>query len=121
MEVILHIKWNNLILVHKPQVEKTPIDDWQIIRERFVNSGFDVCTTDILMSSWRDGTKDAYKPFVKKWVVYASQHNVSITHPTLPQGLAFLSTLFKHGSSYSQINIARSTLSTIIDPGVNYP
>ena len=102
-------------------MEKTPINDWQIFRQKFIYNGYDVCTTNILMRSWRDGTKDAYKPFVKKWVAYASQHNASITQPALPQGLAFLSTLFTQGCSYSQINIARGTLSTIIDPVNHVP
>ena len=69
---------------------------------------------DILLSSWRLGTKKTYHTYLKAWVAYATRKDIPIACPSTAQALAFLSELSRTGCSYNQLNTARSVLSLII-------
>ena len=71
-------------------------------------------TITVLMHSWRDGTKQCYRPYITKWFQFCSSRCVNPFKPPVPTGLAFLSSLNHKGCSYSQINTARSALSALI-------
>ena len=49
-----------------------------------------------------------------KWNQYASQHQIAVSAPKLPDVINFLTDLFKNGASYSAINTARSALSAFL-------
>ena len=70
--------------------------------------------TDILMASWRTGTKKQYATYVKKWMAFCREIDINYYTPPLNDALQFLSGLFRQGLSYSTLNTARSALSTIV-------
>lgn len=91
------------------------------IRQTFVNSGLEVDTTDILMASWRNNTKDKYDTYIKQWLTFCNANNISSHQATANDGLKFLTQVFKQGRSYSSINGARSALSAILTKGHEIP
>ena len=84
------------------------------IRNKLQVRGFATDTIDIILSSWREGTKTQYQSTAKKWFDFCQKNNCDIISPPLHQALSFLSDLFKSGLSYSSINTARSVLSSIL-------
>ena len=86
----------------------------QGIREKFITLGYSSDASHLLMSSWRKPTQKAYNTYVAKWNQYASQHQIAVSAPKLPDVINFLTDLFKNGASYSAINTARSALSAFL-------
>ena len=76
--------------------------------------GFSTETIDIILSSWRDGTKTQYQTTAKKWFEFCKKNKCDVISPPLPLAMSFLSGLFKSGLSYSSINTARSALSSML-------
>ncbi len=76
--------------------------------------GFTTETIDIILSSWRGGTKSRYQSVAKRWFKFCEKNNCDALSPTLPLAISFLSELFNSGLSYSYINTARGTLSSIL-------
>jgi len=64
-------------------------------------------TTDIILASWRKGTKKQYSSYLQKWVSYCSKKKISTVHVSVGQEL------FENGLGYSTINTARSSLSAV--------
>ncbi|CAB4032023.1 Pol poly, partial [Paramuricea clavata] len=65
------------------------------IRNKLQVRGFATDTIDIILSSWREGTKTQYQSTAKKWFDFCQKNNCDIISPSLPQALLFLSDLFK--------------------------
>ena len=86
----------------------------QGIREKFITPGYSSDASHLLMSSWRKPTQKACNTYVAKWNQYASQHQIAVSAPKLPDVINFLTDLFKNGASYSAINTARSALSAFL-------
>jgi hypothetical protein len=84
------------------------------LRNRFAADDLSEEVTDIIMSSWRTGTKKQYSTYIQKWLDFCRQRTIACHSPTMNQALSFLRMLFQQGLSYSTINTARSALSTII-------
>jgi len=55
-----------------------------------------------------------YSGYINQWKTYCSVLKVDYIHATVPNGLAFLQSLFSKGLGYSALNTARSALSSII-------
>ena len=53
--------------------------------------------TDILMASWRTGTKKQYATYVKKWMAFCRVREINYYTPPLSDALQFLSGLFVKG------------------------
>ena len=76
--------------------------------------GFEENTVSILMNSWREGTKQQYKPFINQWFQYAEDKGLCNRYnPPTPEALEFLTKLFNSGASYNKINTAKSALSAL--------
>ena len=93
---------------------QTDTDDWEVIRQAFLSEGYDLDTVDILLRGWRKGTKACYRPYIHMWMKYCKEKSISITNPTAPQALTFLTDLHSKCYKYNQINTLRSVLSIII-------
>ena len=93
---------------------KDAFDAMQGIREKFITLGYSSDASHLLMSSWREPTQKAYNTYVAKWNQYASQHQIAVSAPKLPDVINFLTDLFKNGASYSAINTTRSALSAFL-------
>jgi len=85
-----------------------------VVGLEYTRQGFNSDTVNILMNSWRTGTKKQYEPYLKKWFNYTKFKSINAYTPSIQEALAFLSDLFYEGLSYNQINTARSALSTFI-------
>ena len=71
-------------------------------------------TTDLIINSWREGTKSQYKLYFNKWCLYSQERKMNPLQPTTTEAIEFLTHLFKQGHSHGQISTARSALSSII-------
>ena len=68
---------------------------------------------DIIIDSWRESTQKQYKTSVSAWLEYCKKQRISITAPSLPQLLDFL-TVQSQKLGYSALGTTRSALSSFI-------
>ena len=85
----------------------------QIVRRHFLNSSVPPQITDVIMSSWRQGTQKQYNVYINKWSDFCTQRQVNSLSPTVTDILHFLHALYQQNLSYSTLNTARSALSTL--------
>lgn len=88
-------------------------DGMSCIRKLFREQGFSESTTNIIMCSWKSGTKKQYNTFIKRWLQHCCKNKVSSIQPSLNQVLEFLTQLFETGLGYSSLNTARGALSAL--------
>ena len=86
----------------------------QIVRSHFLNHRVPPQITDIIMSSWKQGTQKQYNVYLDKWSHFCAERQVNSLSPTVIDILRFLHTLYRQDLSYSTINTARSALSTLL-------
>lgn len=86
------------------------------IRKKLQIRGFTTNVINIILSSWREGTKSQYQSAAKKWwFEFCILNNCDIISPPVPSALSFLTALQESGLSYSSINTARSVLSALLE------
>ena len=74
---------------------------------------------EIIMASWRPGTKGVYNRTAQRWLEYCRRRGCHTQHLTVSEVLDFLHALFAQGLGYSVINSHRSAFSSILQvPGV---
>ena len=74
--------------------------------------------SEVIMVSWRPGTKEVYNRTVQGWLEYCRRRVYHTQHPTVSEFLNFLHALLAQGLGYSAINSHRSALSSILQvPG----
>ncbi len=83
------------------------------VREQLAQLGFPPTSIDIIMASWRKGTKSQNQTYLKKWSQFCTTTNCDFFKPQISQVTVFLTDLFHSGLSYSAINSARSALSAL--------
>ena len=93
--------------------KETRTADMSCIREKLQNSGLPPKSVEIIMASWRKGTKSQYQTYLTKWSRFCDTTNCEFFNPPIPHIISFLTGLFDSGLSYSAINSARSALSTL--------
>lgn len=69
---------------------------------------------DVLLCSWRDGTKKQYNVYPNKWTEFCVQREVNSMRPTVNDVLEFLHESYKKGLAYSTLNTARPALSNFL-------
>ena len=94
--------------------QESSSDGMSCVRGPFSHYHFSEEVTDILMASWRKGTKKQYATYVIKWMVFCCERQIDCYSPPLSDALQFLLGLFNQELCYSTINTARSALSTIV-------
>ena len=97
-----------------PPVQEAGTSHLSCVRERFLTSGISECSADIMMASWREGTKVQYDTYIRKWVDYCKQVKCDFVRPPVSVAFNFLTSLFDAGLSYSSINTACSALSSVL-------
>ena len=90
-------------------------DGLSFIRNTFAQQDLSSDITDILMASWRTGTKKQYKTYVERWLVICRERKINHSSPKIGEALQFLMSLYNQGLTYSTINTARSALSLILN------
>ena len=78
------------------------------------NQGISNRTQEIMLDSWRSGTKKQYDVYLRNWNLFASRGGVDPIQPPVSKVLDFLTELYDCGLGYSALNTARCALSTII-------
>jgi len=86
----------------------------QIIRRSLESRQIFGKSADIILASWRSGTQKQYNTYINKWVSYCCKEQIDCLSPSVGKIIAFLTTLFEQGLSYSSLNTARSALSCLI-------
>ena len=74
---------------------------------------FSANITDVILSSWRQGTIKQYNVFLKKWTEFCLSRQTNSLSSSVPLVLEFLHHLYTQGYSYSSLNTARSALSAL--------
>ena len=97
-----------------PPAQEAGTSHLSCVRERFLTSGISERSVDIMMASWREGTKVQYDTYIRKWVDYCKQAKCDLVSPPVSVAFDFLTSLFDTGLSYSSINTARSALSSVL-------
>ena len=83
---------------------------WKCLEEQGISAG----ASNIIVQSWRQGTAKQYRSYLQKWELYCNKRKIDPIHPTILDGINFLSSLFESGIGYNAINTARSALSSIL-------
>lgn len=91
-----------------------PDDGIPFLRHKLTQAGHDQDTISLMMSAWRDSTKNQYSSYIQRWEDYAVKNNCSILNPTLGNVCTFLRTLHEQGLAHGAVNTARSALSLIL-------
>ena len=90
--------------------------DWLACgRQALIRQGVTGPAMEIVINSWRKGTRKQYQTYVKKWLLYSKQNKCNIFGQILQDILAFFVYMHTSGSSYSAICTARSALSSFIN------
>lgn len=100
-----------------PIVGQNEINGMQSVWNNFRKRGFSEQTSNILMSSWKRGTKKQYNVFIKRWFSYCSERKIDSFSPTLEEVIEFLTQQFQNGLGYDSLNTARGALSSL---GLNF-
>ena len=94
-------------------VRKDGVDGLSLVGRALKDRNVSKRASNIIMASWRSGTKKQYSTHIKKWFSYCDKRKVNHFQTDLNSVLDFLSELFENGNSYSAVNTARSALSAI--------
>ncbi|XP_028417468.1 uncharacterized protein LOC114541859 isoform X3 [Dendronephthya gigantea] len=89
-------------------------NDMPLVRAVITNQGISQETCELIMSSWKVGTRRQYGSYLRKWSKFCHQRGIDPISPPLAEGLEFLRQLFDGGLGYSAINTARSALASVI-------
>ena len=85
-----------------------------LIRGKVKSSSLSKPAQDILLASWRPGTRKQYDSYLHRWAKFCYDHEINVYQPSVEQVVEFLTQLFQTGLGYSAINTARSALSSIV-------
>ena len=105
MELVVHPS------VHKAHVNhegEAKTDSMSFIRRHYEERGFSEHVTNVLLHSWRPSTQKQYAVYLKKWVVFCRERQITSYSPTLMDVLVFL---------HTQLHLSYSALTL---PGLHY-
>ena len=88
---------------HTHPCTQTKTSGMQSIREQFIEYNISEGVTNVLMSSWRDGTQKQYSVYNRKWHSFCIQETLDPLHPTVNEVLNFLHCLYVQKLPYSTI------------------
>jgi hypothetical protein len=97
-----------------PPIAKVAIDPLQLVREALIAKNVPDPAADIIMRSWRQGTKKQYGVYLRKWQTFCGINNVDMTTTRVTDVLGFLASLVESGLGYSAINTARGALTALL-------
>jgi hypothetical protein len=104
-----------------PSVQETKGHGLSFVRRALQEKGISPETQDIILQSWRDGTRKQYQCYLKRWVIFANSRDINPISPSITEVLDFFTDLFRTGLKYSAINTAKSALGSFMQFSVNVP
>lgn len=72
-----------------------------------------------MLHSWKEGTRKSYRNYIQQWRMFCEFHKVDPYDPSVLHVTNFLRLLLEDGASYSTINVARCSLSAVLDTGTS--
>ena len=101
-------------------MEKAKVTGMLLVRQALDQYKLSERTIDIIMSSWRETTKQQYSSYISQCLHFCGQKQIDPLQTNVKFVLAFLTEFVDSGRSYSCENTARSALSSLImyDNGV---
>jgi hypothetical protein len=72
---------------------------------------------ELVLKSWREGTRNQYNPYIKRWQLYCSERQIDPISAPIEAGVNFLADLYNSGVGYSAVNTARSALYSYLASG----
>lgn len=97
-----------------PSTPEVNLNGMQIIRGSLTARGISGKAAEIIAQSWREGTKQQYSVYLKKWCSFCSTRGINPYKADTPQALDFMAGLFEQGLGYSAMNTVRSALSQVL-------
>lgn len=97
-----------------PAEKKSQASSLPCVGSYFRSRGLSDRVTEVLLASWRDGTKSQYKSYIKRWCSFCSRRCTDPCNPVIAEVLEFLLSLHDSKLGYSAINTARSALSSFL-------
>lgn len=88
------------------------------IRRYYTSEGFSEQVKELLLHSWKPGTKSAYDSAWSKWNSWCLERSIDPFSAPLASVLDFLAWMFFQGYKYRTINVHRSAISSVL-PQVN--
>ena len=95
-------------------VSETRATNMSCVREKITSLILSTSAVDIVMASWRKGTKTQYQSYLSKWIKFCSSEKCNFLSAAVSIGVEFLASLYASGYSYSSINTATSALSSLL-------
>ncbi|KAI8518063.1 hypothetical protein Bbelb_040800 [Branchiostoma belcheri] len=91
------------------------------VRHNLQGAGISPGPADLMLSSWRKGTKKQYKGAWHRWVLWCNSRNKNPFSSSINDVLDYLHSLYARGLEYRSIGVARSAISAVHAPidGVN--
>lgn len=83
------------------------------LRKQLRERGISEEGTDIIMASWKPGTKKQYRPHINRWKTFCCRRNLNPLNPSVTDIINFLSETFHRGVGFESINTARGALSAL--------
>ena len=99
---------------NSPALPSSRTNDLPLVWKSLKNQGLSAAASNIITQSWRQGTVKQYRSYLQKWELYCRERKIDPIHPSVSDGVNFLSYLYESGVGYSAINTARSALSSIV-------
>lgn len=96
-----------------PIIKEVSSDSMSSVRKSFRDQGFSNAATNVIMSSWRVGTKKQYQTHISKWLLYCKRKQINSVSVAVVDIIHFLTEQFEAGLSYSSLNTARGALSSL--------
>ena len=120
MRSVLYTPINGESFVNTQQTAKTSVKihedgSFQNIRRHLQGHAIPEKAANVIIASWRNSTKKQHGSYLKKWLYFCSERQISNTNPSVSEIVKFLTYLFDSGLGYSAINTARSALSAYFD------
>ena len=97
-----------------PPPPEAGVDGFEGVRRSLKEQQVSSRAANIILQSWRSGTKKQYNVHLKKWAKFCCKRKINSLQASVGNALDFLTDLFEAGRSYSTINTARSALSTML-------
>ena len=77
--------------------------DMSSVWAHLTKKGFSPHAAEVIMASWREGTRTQYQTYINKWKTFCVQKECSFLDPPISQAIEFLTGLFEQGLSYTSI------------------
>lgn len=101
----------------RTQLRKRPNYGLPLLKRFFVKKQYPVMTQNLIMHSWKEGTRKTYRNYIQQWIMYCKYHKIDPHEPSQLYITNFLRLLLEDGASYSTVNVARCALSAVLDTG----